>query len=249
MREGQNKPSINNGMENKNSRNPEKEIEQSTRLNFDDLMFIVNESLGLRHVSSEETAKQEMIHGTKGDALAISGALKLLSEQNLKRLAESTPAFATAQKFKIKIDILLQDYPELIDEQAREQIVKTFNEQIKEFMTTSFGLDINEIYDENEGATVSSIISAILEKAPSFIIVTIPRKGGYDDKAYHGLGKSGSGSIESFTKYIKLDKQDFSDWRPPTDELNRETFNLLCDFMAQKMLDKLSLSIKEMKNE
>jgi hypothetical protein len=249
MNDGQKKYSINNLFENKSIVNPETETEDQSKLDFDDLLFIVNKSLGLRHVPSEQIAKQEMENGTEGDALAISGAFKLLDEDDLKRLAETIPAFATAQKFKIKTDVLLQNHPEtLLDEQAKNQVLNSFNEQLSDFMVLGFGLDINEGYDENKDETVETIINKIIEKSPSFMIVTISGGSGYDDRNYHGLGKSGRGSIESLINYIKLSKEDFSDCNLlPTEGINRTTFNLLCEFMARKMLTKIGLAIKEMK--
>ncbi len=223
--------------------NQEKEIVED-RISFNDLLFIIHKSLGLRHVSSKEVAEHEIKNGTKGDALAISGAFKLLSDKNKERLTENE-IYKIGQKFKVSINSLLKEYPQLLDKEAQDQLLQTFSEKVKEFISVSFNLDINE---ENSYLKLNEIIKILIKKAPSFLIVTSNEKGGYDENKYHGLGKFGINSIESFLTNIYLDTEDFSDLNLPLDStMDDKLFQHLCDFMTHKIFIKFSKAIKEMR--
>ena len=244
MREGQsgNKPMTNN-IESKNIESNETESREPADLTFDDLMFIADSHLGLRHVSTRKKANDEMENGVMGDSLAIYNSLNLISKENLEQTI-SDPAFDQVRKNKFILRSFIDHNVGYIDQEAREQILEDFNENVYGFVLDSIGMDLNR---QEFGIPLDELIRNIIDDSPSFLIV-LGDTFAYDADNYYGLGKSGKKEIKKFFDVFSLTVEDFNSLEKPAETMvTKETWSLVQRFIANVIYDKFVATIKKLR--
>ncbi len=179
-------------------------------LTVEDLAWIEKNSLGLRHVSSVERAKNEAREGFQGDALAI----------------------ATARRFLEKPDQIAN-----LTETEKEKWLADFEKNVKIFLKGSVGWDINTIPGV-ENDTVLDVILALPERT-GMLLAEFPNLDmGREPDGETILGKFGkvgrkTVSPEKIKGSFSLEFFDFLDQgnslltRRVNEPINKENWELL----------------------
>lgn len=169
--------------------NPEKTSQ--FELELQDLVFLQEKNIGLRHVSSISDAKSNVENGFTGDALALGGIFEVFLKENPSLFEQNDEAKNVLSIFdKFKLPPTLEYMERFFNANQEEQIVTLAHQRIVSFIQDSF--DMNQTISAERGKTSSSAILDTLKKSSSsFILVRSNRSGNYDSESYYGLGKLG----------------------------------------------------------
>ena len=149
---------------------------------WNNIVQVEQSNFGLRHVSSFTQAKNEAENGFTGDSLAISSI-----EQIAHRLfPDKFPAQLLGLGLFKSIDF---------SNIEKESILLSYEESIKDFISSSIGMDINLLASDN--ATIQDTINH-LQQATTFLLIDYPSKlSPSEQNKYFGIGKIGRRPISS----------------------------------------------------
>lgn len=158
----------------------------SGRMTWEDLCFIAEHNLGLRHVSSQKRLEEERSNGIAwGDALAICRVADLIDIADLP----STVIGQKAERAKEFLPLRLLGVA--LSEEAKLKLANRFQAEINRFIEDSVGIDINEL----EGNIVDERLVLHGQLESSFVIASWSYGCSWDKRSYYGLGKFGKGTI------------------------------------------------------
>ncbi|MFA6421864.1 MAG: hypothetical protein WCV92_00440 [Candidatus Buchananbacteria bacterium] len=217
-------------------------------LEFDDLLFIHENSLGLRHLTTKEQADREASEGIEaGDAVAIANIYNLLREEDEKIIIKNHPALikrASSIGYTVSEALSHIQKEEDIDPEVKRHLIEDFSDSIIKFFLESMGWDIRSLGD-GDSQTAGQIIDKLIETGSTFLIIRSDHESPYDEKVYYGLGKYGKADIEpdDIIYKINLDKEDAQNF-DPSNFPNLNELRKAAKYITQKFYAKFVAAIK-----
>lgn len=189
----------------------------STALDLNDLIFISENSFGLRNVPTKEQAKKEMSEGLHGDAVAISSIKNLAKHLGLsKNLSLNT-------------------------NKENQFLVDAFSSSIKDFLSFSIGDYINHLPKDHR-KTVGLTAEMLMKNGGAFLIGDFQGGNiGGEDYAYYNLGKCGKQKLKpkSIKGMIEINEDDISILKNSfSSKMDQEGFDLIRTIMSDVLFRK-----------
>ncbi|MFA5025282.1 MAG: hypothetical protein WC503_02155 [Candidatus Shapirobacteria bacterium] len=212
-------------------------------LDWDDLLFLGEQNLALRHVTNLSDAKREVAEGIRGgDAVSLSAPINFVEAEMLPDIEniENYPLWAIS---------------EMLSDDQRQQVINSFEEAIQNFIRDGVGFDLNSF---SENVTTREVVEDLFNNKLAFLMAKFQgAKYPYDIDGYYQLGKCGKQVVppENVVAGIDLENemdQVFSDLGFSEDELisglSQEKFDKIREVCTPKIWKKVVLTIKAEKD-
>lgn len=186
----------------------DKEKEQILEsISWQELIFIVNQKWGLRHVNNIDAAKKEMKNGIEyGDAVSLSypnnffppDISKYQNFDKLKKLYKLET---------LSFNVLAPSIPE----EYKENVLISFEKAVKNFIKSSIALDINSTPSLLNLKT-ETILNILTSTRLAFVLAKFQGADNpYDFSAYYNLGKCGKQKVSPEKIVALVSLQDSKD--------------------------------------
>lgn len=219
--------------------------EVSRGLNFDDLIWINQQSWGLRHVSDRQQAIGEYQRGVvNGDALALAAITNLITADDY--IKDVPDEFRPILKH-LPLNIL-SNY---LDESKKPVISARYDKSVRQFLGDSLGIGINQLAGKDN--RVGAMLEKVVNQGSTFLVGEFQgSEMSYDESAYYGLGKCGKQSVapEKILRIIMPENNDVAELRSQlgdNTEVDNNNFNLLKSELTDRMMLKFESLVKERK--
>lgn len=207
-----------------------------SRFIWDDIKFLEQQAIGLRHVPTLKRLAEESADGFNGDALALANVAALMPADFLPVKVRDL-----AEQYGVRPSV--SSVESYLDDTHREWIIDLLQKAVLDF--------VKAIYDSFLGIELERVCTTkdVIEKIKthnSFLVVRNPRRGdfAYDTKQYFGLGKFGRQSYLPHNILAKIGSDQIIAGLNLTDEeLNEVISESFFDRISQSVLELLIVEV------
>lgn len=167
-----------------------------TDLLWEDLLFLEEQSICLRHVATHSRAAEEMKSGILlGDALALGNLRNIIP----KEYYQGKQQFSMHEYYKMPVSLKhFTQFESPLTQEQQNVILESIKSVIQRFIKDSLLHTVHEYYQTNEENTPITLDSLSGLLYDTFLLIRRDDSvGGYDTEQYYGVGKIGSKSIPS----------------------------------------------------
>lgn len=200
---------------------PELEKEKSElskekpELSYGDCLYLSRESIGLRHVSGQDKAKEEKTQGIEyGDAIAAGSFANLISSKEMKEIRDAIKIkediLPPTDLFDNVLRLLIQKGSIGLPEELKNELTTRFGGVIKNFIESSFIFDLMGAKKSGED-TAGSIIDKIIGSETYFLFGRFNGADRAEAEEGYPIGKCGTQRVppENIYNSFTIERADF----------------------------------------